>query len=189
MRKNQCSSMEPSPQEHEAALVAAAQRDPSAFDGLYVAYAESVFRYLCSRVGDRHEAEELTAQTFLAALEKFGSYRHRGHFAAWLFSIARNKAIDSFRRSKRLGDLADAEVLAGEGDLLAELADRQQIALLRRRIASLPPAHIELLRLRYVAGLPFAEIAVLLGRSQASVKKNLYRCLERLQRQLEEENV
>lgn len=173
----------------EDALVAAAQRDLTAFDGLYQAYAEKVFRYLYSRVGDRHEAEELTAQTFLAAIEKFASYRHRGHFAAWLFSIARNKAVDSFRRNKHLGDLADAEALPAESDLLADLADREQAAAIRRHIAQLPPEQIELLRLRYVAGLQFSQMAALLGRTEAAVKKSVYRCVGRLQRQLEVHHV
>lgn len=173
----------------EDALIAAAQRDLAAFDGLYQAYAERVFRYLYSRVGDRHEAEELTAQTFFSAIEKFARYRHRGHFAAWLFSIARNKAIDSFRRSKRLGDLADAEALPAENDLLADIADREQAAAIRRCIAELPPDQIELLRLRYVAGLQFSQMAALLGRNEAAVKKSFYRCLQRVQRQLEVQHV
>lgn len=182
-------STPPPQQNSEDLLVAAAQKDLAAFDGLYLAYAERVFRYLFSRVGNRHEAEELTAQTFLAALEKFHTYRHRGHFAAWLFSIARNKAIDSFRRGRRLGDLADAEAMAIESDLLTDVADREQLTALRTRIAELPQDQIELLRLRYVADLQFAEIAALLGRSEGSLKKSLYRCLERLQRQLEVEHV
>src|SRR5690606_27822919 len=117
--------------ESEVAQIRAAQADPAQFEGLYHAYAGRVFGYLYSRVGSRSEAEELTAQTFLAALERLPHYTHKGYFAAWLFAIARHKAADSFRRPP-------AEPLH---------------AALRQHIAALPAQHAELLRLRYVADL------------------------------------
>lgn len=168
----------------EAEQVAAAQKDPAAFDTLYQTYAQRVHAYLLNRVGNRDDAEELTAQTFLAALEGIAGYRHRGYFAAWLFSIARNKANDSFRRMRPTGDLNQASELPGEDDPFGEVADREQIAALRRQINALPDAQAELLRLRYVAELSFAEIATLLGRTEDAVKKSVYRCLERLQQEL-----
>ncbi len=61
------------PEEFE--LIQAARRDPKAFGGLYLRYVESVFRYLYSRLGNVHEAEDLTAQTFLAAFESFDRFR------------------------------------------------------------------------------------------------------------------
>lgn len=169
----------------ETAQVAAAQKDLAAFDELYLTYAENIFRYLYSRVGERADAEELTAQTFLAAMEKFSAYTHRGHFAAWLFSIARNKAIDHYRRGRRYQPIEEAEMLTGESDLLAEVAGREQRRALLAQVSQLSDAEQELLRLRYVANLNFSQIAVVLERSEAAVKKNLYRCLERLQSKLE----
>lgn len=79
----------------ELALVQAARRDPRLFGELYLRYVERVFRYLYSRVGSVPEAEDLTSQTFLAALESFARLRQDGHFAPWLFAIARSKAIRS----------------------------------------------------------------------------------------------
>lgn len=168
--------------------IAAAQQNLAAFDVLYQAYLPRVFGYLYSRVGQQSEAEELTAQTFLAALEQLPRYKHKGHFAAWLFAIARHKAADSFRA--RPQEALDAAVtLAQDGDVLQDLAQRQQINVLRQHIAALPPDQAELLRLRYVAELSFPEIGVLLGRSEGAIKKSIYRCLDRLQRQLEVEHV
>ena len=78
----------------ESALVAGAKQDPQAFAQLYDLYVQRVYRYLLSKVGNEQEAEDLTAQTFLSALQGLERYTHRGNFAAWLFSIARRKVAD-----------------------------------------------------------------------------------------------
>jgi RNA polymerase sigma-70 factor (ECF subfamily) len=169
----------------EAQLIAAAQHNLGAFDALYVLYAERVFRFLYSRVGLRAEAEDLTAQTFLAAMEAFPRYRHRGHFAAWLFSIARNKTNDHFRRGKPHAELDEIAEMAGEYDLFAEVISREQRDALRSQLSQLREDEREILQLRYVAELSFAEISSLLGRSEDAVKKSLYRSIERLQSRLE----
>ena len=80
----------PQPEEHNISqIIAAARKDPQVFGELYLLYAQPVFRYLFSRIGSYPEAEDATAETFLAALERFPNYRHDGYFASWLFSIAR----------------------------------------------------------------------------------------------------
>lgn len=172
----------------EDSLVAAARRDPRAFGKLYALYVQPLFRYLYSRIGSLPEAEDVTAQTFLAALESLGRYRHDGHFAAWLFSIARFKAADHFRAqsAQRQAPLEDAERLAAEsGDLLSATIHSERSAALARLISALPEEDRDLIRLRYVAELSFSEIGRLLGRSEDAAKKALYRLLARLQSQLE----
>ncbi len=169
----------------EASLVAEAQRDRRAFGRLYALYVQPLFRYLYSRIGGVPEAEDVTAQTFLAALEAFGSYRHDGHFAAWLFGIARNKAADYFRHQHRQVPLEDAESITVESDLLQGTIQSERSAALAMLINTLPEADQDLIRLRYVAELNFSEIGQLLGRSEEAVKKALYRLLARLQSQLE----
>jgi len=66
----------------ELKLIRAARQDPKAFGGLYLRYVEPVFRYLCSRIGNVHEAEDITAQTFLVAFESFDRFRQEDHFAS-----------------------------------------------------------------------------------------------------------
>ncbi len=169
----------------EGRLVAAAHSDRRAFGRLYALYVQPLFRYLYSRIGGVPEAEDVTAQTFLAALEAFERYRHDGHFAAWLFGIARNKAADYFRHQRRQAPLEDAERVTGEGDLLQGAIQSERSSALAALICALPEADRELIRLRYVAELNFSEIGRLLGRSEEAAKKALYRLLARLQSQLE----
>lgn len=169
----------------EAAKVRAAQRDLRAFDQLYVDYAQALYRYLYSRLNNTAEAEEVMSQTFLAALEAFPHYRHRGHFAAWLFTIARNKAADHFRREARQTPLAEAERLPAKVDLMQETLDRERVQALAQRMDRLDEEERELLRLRFVAELSFEQMAALLQRKRDTVKKALYRLLARLQREME----
>ena len=178
-------SIETFKETNEARLVAAAQRDPRAFGRLYALYVQPLFRYLYSRIGGVPEAEDVTAQTFLAALEAFGRYRHDGHFAAWLFSIARYKAADYFRQQNKQVPLEDAESVAADSDLLQGAIHRERSAALAKLVAALPEEDRDLIRLRYVAELSFSEIGRLLGRSEDAAKKALYRLLARLQSQLE----
>ncbi len=169
----------------EARLVAEAFRDRRAFGRLYALYVQPLFRYLYSRIGGVPEAEDVTAQTFLAALESFGRYRHDGHFAAWLFGIARNKAADYFRQRRTQTPLENAECVAAESDLLQGAIRSERSATLAKLITTLPEDDRELIRLRYVAELNFSVIGRLQGRSEAAAKKALYRLLARLQSQLE----
>jgi RNA polymerase sigma-70 factor (ECF subfamily) len=167
------------------ALVTAALEDPAAFARLYDRYVQPIYRYVYSRVGGAHEAEDITSQTFMAAYEALGRYRERGQFSAWLFRIAQSKLNDHFRRSKReLGLEAAGEILERE-DALGTLIRAEELSRMRSLISHLDEEEQELIRLRYVADLSFAEIADLLGRREDAVKKSVYRLLARLKSQME----
>jgi RNA polymerase sigma-70 factor (ECF subfamily) len=166
-------------------LVSVAQGNPTAFGALYDRYVHAVYRYHYSRVGEAGEAEDLTAQTFLAALEALPRYRGRGQFSAWLFQIARSKAMDYFRRRRPQVSLENAEGRSNQSDLLAQIVEGDDLRRLSRLIAGLPEPERELLRLRYVADLTFAEMASVLGKTEQSVKKSVYRLLERLHGRME----
>ncbi|MHB8819850.1 MAG: RNA polymerase sigma factor, partial [Bellilinea sp.] len=92
----------------ESDLVEAARKDLREFGVLYKRFVTPVFRYLYSRTGNLHEAEDITAQTFLIALETFERFRGDGHFSSWLFGIARNKVIDHYRQRKPVVPIEDA---------------------------------------------------------------------------------
>jgi RNA polymerase sigma-70 factor, ECF subfamily len=172
-------------EDEDAAPIAESKNNPAAFSVLYDRYVQSVYRYLYYRIDSAAEAEDLTSQTFLSALEALPRYQHQGNFAAWLFRIARGKVIDYFRRQKKQLPLQD-NLPAETTDLLARLVQFDEIACLSTLIHKLKDDEQELIRLRYTAGLPFAQIAVILDSNENTVKKSLYRVLARLESQLED---
>jgi RNA polymerase sigma-70 factor, ECF subfamily len=169
----------------EAALVARARQDPEAFGLLYERYAVRIYRYLFSYIGEAAGAEDLTAQVFTAAWEGLRSYQERGEFAAWLFSIARNKANDYHRQSRN--HLSWEKFREGAGshqasdwDPLSNVEQAEDLERLASLVQRLDSHQVELLRLRFAAQLTYAEMASLLDRSEAAVKMAVHRLLRQL---------
>lgn len=167
-----------------AALALSAHNDPAAFAELYERYALAVYRYLFSRVWQPEIAEDLTSQVFLEALEHIHSYRPVGAFAAWLFTIARRRTADFFRKLRPT--LALEEVMVRDpSEPLFEVIRNEEIRLLDEQLRELDEPEREMLRLRFAAGLSFVDIGALLGRKPAAVKTATYRLLDRLERNME----
>lgn len=160
--------------------------DSDAFAELYRRYLTPVYRFIFRRVGgDIAAAEDLTSQVFLEALNSLSGYRERGQFAAWLFTIARRRLADRYRRPG-MNSLEDVpEALLGIADGLEQREDLQR---LKQLLTALDDEKRELLQLRFSAGLSFANMAAVLGRKEAAVKMSFYRVLERLRAQWEAGN-
>jgi RNA polymerase sigma factor (sigma-70 family) len=171
--------------EEELSLIRKAQRTKAAFTPLYRLYAHPIYCYLYSRVGQVADAEDLTAQVFLEALNNLSRYRPVGTFAAWLFTIARRRAVDRLRRTRPTVSLEQTDLEDTGPDPLEEAVHRDELRDLRARVAVLTEGERELLRLRYAANLSFADIAHLLDRSEPAVKMQLHRLLRRLAQQME----
>jgi len=162
--------------------------DPIALVSLYDRYARDIYRYLYSRVGNAADAEDLTAQTFMAVIESLPRYRHRGHFSAWIYQIARNKAMDLFRKQRQ--DPIDLPYdTASSDEIMEQVIEGQAYEDLERLLKNLKEEEQELIRLRFTAELSFVEIAQLIGRKEDAVRKSINRILERLSRQMEVQNV
>jgi RNA polymerase sigma-70 factor (ECF subfamily) len=172
----------------ETELVMAARQDPGKFGELYQLYVQRIYRYLYSRAGNTQEAEDLTAQTFLAALENLESFRQDGCFPAWLFGIARNKVVDHYRRARKNIGLDEQAEDSPVTEPLAGIIHSERAEALSALVRELPEGERELLRLRYLAEMSYRDIARALKKNEDAVKKSLYRLLERLQRQLEVSN-
>jgi RNA polymerase sigma-70 factor (ECF subfamily) len=174
-------------QDDEAQMIAAAKADPQGFAKLYDRYAPNIYRYLLSRLGNVAEAQDITSQTFLLAFEMFPRYRHTDYFSAWLFTIARNRYVDCLRRNKNRPEPLPEGLGDPQEGLLQQVIRSERCSALRQRIRGLPEEEQEILRLRFVANLSFAEMASILKRKEDAVKKTVYRLLARLKYQMEDE--
>src|ERR671933_368841 len=91
-----------SSQELRRLVERAQQGDRGALEELYLVHFDRIYSYLHMSVGNRHDAEDLTTQTFLKMLESIRKFRWRSApFSAWLFRIAHNLAMDHFRANRR----------------------------------------------------------------------------------------
>jgi RNA polymerase sigma-70 factor (ECF subfamily) len=171
----------------EAILVEHARRNPDAFGVLYRRYLTPLYRYLYHRLGNLHDAEDLTAQVFTEALEGLLNQRYRegNCFAAWLFTIARRRTVD-FYRQRPVEQLDDPP--SAEPGLLVAIEKGEDLQRLARLLAQLDADRQELLRMRFSAGLSFDQIGQIEGRSEAAVKMMVYRTLQHLRDQWELEN-
>jgi RNA polymerase sigma-70 factor (ECF subfamily) len=174
----------------ESALVQRARQSPQAFAELYDQHMTSVYRYLLAKVGDVQDAEDLTSQTFMEALEHLGSYRGEGVFRAWLLRIARNKAADHFRRRRPLVALEEeADWVVDRSSETADSVETSaenhlQMALVARKLSTLSPDRAEAVALRIFGNLEVTDIARTMKKPEPAVRMLLHRGVRDLQAQL-----
>jgi RNA polymerase sigma-70 factor, ECF subfamily len=186
---NQNMGRKDAPPELEDALLEAMKGDPSALATVYDFYARRIYRYFYSRVENSADADDLTAQTFLSVIETLPRYQHRGQFTAWIFQIARSKAMDFFRRDhSKVQKEADLSGIVFD-ETLEKVIQGQTVETLRLMIQLLDEDERELLLLRFVVDLSYVEIAELLGRKEDAVRKSVNRIIERLYVRMETEHV
>ena len=168
-------------EEHDERMqVEAAQRDPSRFAHLYEQNFYRVYAYIVRRVGDRHQAEDLTADVFREALAGIGKFEWRGvPFAAWLVGIASRIVADYWKRSGReTGNPAKESEAAVPVEI-------EHSTILFQLVARLPEAQFQVIHMRFVEQKSIREIAQELGRSEGAVKQLQLRAIESLRAQME----
>ena len=159
--------------------------DRAALEELYLIHFDRIYSYLHLSVGSRHDAEDLTTQTFVKMLESIGRFRWQSvPFSAWLFRIAHNLAMDHFRARRRWQpeeeppEPAGAEETSAEEQALASIGDASLLEL----IARLSPEQRQVLTLKFVFRFSNGEAAAILGKTEGAVKSLQHRALASLQK-------
>ena len=167
-------------------LARQARGDPQAFAELYGRFLDRVYRFILIRTGNVQDAQDLTSQTFLAALENIGKYGARGSFGGWLFGIARHKIADHYRRRRVDVPLDDVEWLHHPDPCPEEIADaRLQLDRVSRALHSLDGQQAEALALRIFGELSASEVGQVMGKTESAVKMLVHRGLRKLQERLD----
>ena len=179
--------------EDEVELVARAKADAAAFGVLYERYVGRIYNYIYYRIGDRHEAEDLTARTFQRAMAHIVRYDERGlPFSAWLYRIAHNLVANWHRdRSRRQVLGLDDIVLVGlsreRPESVAEVNEEHKRLL--TAIRQLPAERQQLLILKFAERMSNADIGKIMGRSEGAIKSLYHRTLLSLRDELGLENM
>jgi RNA polymerase sigma-70 factor, ECF subfamily len=159
--------------------------DRDALEELYLLHFDRIYSYLHMSVGTRHDAEDLTTQTFVKMLESIRRFRWQSvPFSAWLFRIAHNLAMDHFRASRRwqpeeeIPESLRGEEASAEEQALESMGEAGMLELIER----LSPDQRQVLTLKFVFRFSTAEAAAILGKTEGAVKSLQHRALASLQR-------
>lgn len=166
--------------------------DPDAFDALLARYQNRLYRYLVRLTANPAAAEDLFQETWLKVITRIHRYDERRPFEPWLFSVARNLAIDHLRKASpesldepsESGDTRIAQLGADEPGSLERLLQRERRGLLERRLEELPALYREALSLRFEEEMTFEEIAEVLSAPVSTVKSRVQRALSTLRKRM-----
>lgn len=158
--------------EEESLIRRAQQRDQQAFAQLYEVHFDKIYRYVALRIGNKIEAEDITQQVFLKAVQSIASFRWRGiPFSAWLFRIAHNQVVDYLRKKTKQATVPIEEstvsVISDPQLLVEQSLDIEQLLSATKRLTA---AQREVISLRFAGELPIAQVAKIMSKSQGAVK-------------------
>jgi RNA polymerase sigma-70 factor (ECF subfamily) len=152
----------------------AQQRDQVALTQLYEENFDKIYRYIVLKIGDRTEAEDMTQQVFLNALQSISSYKWKGmHFSSWLYRIAHNQVVDYYRKRSKHATVPLDESLpipAADGDpkhLIERKIEIEEIVVATRQLTK---TQQEVISLRFASELSISEVAGVMGKSEGAVK-------------------
>jgi RNA polymerase sigma-70 factor (ECF subfamily) len=173
------------PLEIDHSLIRRAQnKDPTAIGVIYERLQGYIFRYLYYKVGDFHAAEDLTAEVFIRVIKALPRYRQNAvPLRAWVMKIARNLAIDHFRRTGHREPLPLKEELLAGDEHPEKFVERQLTSdALARALEKLTEDQREVIALRFLAEMTILEVSEVLGKNQSAVKALQRRGLRSLNR-------
>ena len=164
---------------NELALISRARDgDREAFGALVEQYRDNVYRLAYRMCGNAYDADEAAQEAFVAAWRALPNFRGDAKFSTWLYRLTTNAAIDVMRREKRHQTVGDGEMmeLADDADSPQETVERtEQQETVQKALATLSEEYREVLLLRYMEELDYAEIAEVLQLPSGTVKSRINR--------------
>ena len=170
----------------EFETVQQAVKNPAQFQKLYDRYFTAIFNYVFRKIDDEDITADLTSQTFLKALKNLKKYKYRGvPFSAWLYRIASNEVNRHYRltNKKQVFSFEEREFenLIEEN---VEIEEEIDIEYIIQQMHNMSESDIEVIELRFFESKSFAEVAFILGISEANAKMRTYRAIEKLRKLL-----
>jgi RNA polymerase sigma-70 factor, ECF subfamily len=169
------------------------QRLDRDFTELYRAHLRDVYSYSYYRIGNHHDAEDITEQTFVQAYRHFDRAQRESNgrpLRPWLIRIAHNLAANYYRdRSRRpQTNLDDAAILSAPLDTERVVEEREEVREVLEGVSKLPDDRREALIMRFALDMDNREIARALGRSEGATKVLIHRAIRQLEQGLNEED-
>lgn len=154
-----------------------------ALETLLGRHSDALYGYCSMLLRNREDAEDVCQESMTRAITRVDTLESEGSFRSWLFSIARNLSMDSFRRRRHIVPMPDDEnmpaPLHGDSPQLG-LETREEYQTVAQAMEKLAASHRRVLMLREVEGLSYADIAQQLDTSKSAVETLLFRARRRL---------
>ena len=149
------------------------------FSLLYDKYFDKIYRFIYYKTSSKEVAEDLTSDTFLKALEAIKRFKG-DNFQAWLYKIARNNVIDSYRKKKSTVNVDDLWFLGEKNNIEKDYEKKEVYEL----ISQLDGKQSEIVLLRVWENLSYKEIAQIISKTEAACKVSFMRALNKLKQQV-----
>lgn len=169
----------------ERLIVSIAGGDTTALETLYHATQAPLYAYLLSLLKNSTDARDALQDTYLDVFTSAGRYRPEGHSRAWLYAIAKNKALMTYRRRKLRGEVSEEET--GPEPWEDPSLCREERMVLSAALQILSEEERQIVTLHAVSGFRFREIASFLELPLNTVLSKYHRAMKRLRKQLSEE--
>lgn len=157
---------------------------PGRFEQVYGQHVVGIYRFVYARVGNRPDAEDLTAQVFVRAVEQLDTAREPGQIAAWLYRVAQNAIADYWRAFYRLPVVGVDHVAPGwepadDASQRAAPPDERASVRVQALLGGLPDRYRRVLELRFLQRMSVAETAQAMGITSGNAKVLQYRALRK----------
>ena len=157
-----------------------------ACERLYEACYMRVFSYAMTITADRHQAEEITQETFFRAFSKLNSFRGEADEVTWLCAIARNLAVDEKRRQGRFGELPEETVARGKA-VEQTAVEKDDSFRIHMALHALEEPYREVFELRVFGELSFAQIGQIFRRTENWARVTFHRARAKLKERMEKD--
>ena len=158
------------------------------FEKIYSTYFNDVFRYIRRLSGNEHIAEEITVDTFFKAMNSIDSFRGDCDIRVWLCQIAKNSYLSYLKKSGRIDNIEDAELLniADPNETVEEKFVRHDEAVqIQKILHDIPDPYKEVFMWRVFAELSFKQIGQIFGKSENWACVTYHRARDKIKERLE----
>ncbi|MCE2416385.1 sigma-70 family RNA polymerase sigma factor [Candidatus Poribacteria bacterium] len=165
--------------------------DIEAFNPLVLKYEKQIYNLIYRQIRDREIAKDISQEVFLKAFKALPNFKGGSAFYSWIYRIAINSSID-FQRRRNRSKVLTFEELPSDADEVLRMSDsypspeklleeKELGKIIRKAVRKLPPGQRRVFNLRHRRELAIKEIAVLLNRSEGTIKTHLHHAHRRLQ--------